>query len=415
MSKKTLIIIISVVLILLLVGLIGYYLFIQSSGGTPGGPGAVFKNFFPFGGETATTTAGFNGETSTTTPETPNLVDFTKKLRKISSEPVAGAGVLDVKAGTLVRHIEKATGHIFETELFSPNQIRISNTTIPMVYDAVWGNKNNSLVARYLEDDNQTVDTYGISIKEVATSTENAITAVKFPANLSDISAFGSSVFSLEQKAGSSVGYISNFDGSKRVTVWVSPVKELLSQYFNSKTVALTTKPDENTAGFLFFVNTGNGAVTEVLGNVLGLSTLVNDLGTRVLLLSEGNGPQMFVYDLKSKSYKNETPVTFPEKCVWSKKDRTIVYCAVPQEVVGVSSLTAWYRGLISFTDSIWRYDTKNNISSMIENLYADSNEQIDVIKPILSDSEQYLVFINKIDDSLWSLDLNQTTNTGGN
>lgn len=409
MSKKTFIIIVSVILILLLVGLVGYYLIIQNSSGNPSGPGNIFKNFFPFGGGSSTTTPVVDQNNATTTPETPTPIDFTKKLRKISSEPVAGAGVVDVKAGTLVRHIEKATGHIYETELFSPNQIRISNTTIPMVYDAVWGNKNNSLITKYLEDDNQTIDTYGISIKPVATSTENAISATKFPANISDISAFGSSVFSLQQKIGSSAGYVSNFDGSKRVTIWSSPIKELLSQYVNAKTVALTTKPDEGTPGFLFFVNTGNGTVTEVLSNVLGLSTLVNDLATQVLLLNEGNGPQMLVYDIKTKSYRSEAPVTFPEKCVWSKKDKTIVYCAVPQETLGVSSLTSWYRGFVSFTDSIWKYDTKNNISSMIENLSTDSNEQIDVIKPILSDNEKYLVFINKIDNSLWSLDLNQT------
>lgn len=413
MSKKSLIIIISVVLFLLLAGLIGYYLIIQNGSGAPNGPSNVFRNFFPFGGQNATTTnpAGENPLATTT----PSLTNYRQKLRMLSSEPVAGAGILDVKAGTLVRHIEKATGHIFETELFSPNQIRISNTTVPMVYDAVWGDKNNSLVARYLEDDNQTVDTYGISIKEVATSTESAISATKFPANLSDISSFGSKVFSLEQKTTSSAGYLSNFDGSKRVTIWVSPVKELLSQFVNSKIVALTTKPDENTAGFLFFVDTGNGSVTETLGNIPGLSTLVNDLGTQVLLLSEGSGPQMFIYDIKTKTYKNLTPATFPEKCVWSKKDRTIVYCAVPQETIGVNSLTSWYRGFVSFTDSIWKYDTKNNISNVIENLYADSNEQIDVIKPLLSENEQYLVFINKIDDSLWSLDLNQATAPNSN
>ena len=120
MSKKTFIIIISVVLILLLVGLVGYYLIIQNNSSTSSGPGGIFKNFFPFGGGSPTPTSAV--EENPTATSTPAVTNYTQKLRELSSEPVAGAGVLDVKAGTVVRHIEKATGHIFETELFSPNQ-----------------------------------------------------------------------------------------------------------------------------------------------------------------------------------------------------------------------------------------------------------------------------------------------------
>lgn len=422
MSKKLFIIIVSVVLLFFLISLIGYYFILQSNNGTPGGTNSVFKNFFPFGGSTTTTPVVSTQPTTNQNP-TPTTSNYGQKLRKISTDPVAGAGVLDVKAGTVVRHIEKATGHIFETELFSPNQTRISNTTIPMVYDAIWGNKNGSLIARYLKDDNQTVDTYGLLIKETSIATtpqsltgvgggatgtglESTVSAVKFPANISDISVFGSSVFSLEQSANASFGYISNFDGTKKTQIWNSPIKELLSQYVNAKTIALTTKPDQNTPGFLYFVDTGNGQVKRIIGNVFGLSDLVDDLASQVLYLDQGNNPQLFIFNVKNKTYTTATPTTFPEKCVWSKKDRNVFYCAVPQGVLSRDSLTSWYQGLISFTDDIWKYNIKNGTANIIENLYGDSNEQIDVIKPILSDSEQYLVFINKIDNSLWSLDL---------
>lgn len=405
MSKKFFIVTISIVLFLLLISLVGYYFVIQNKSETPGGVINTFKGFFPFGGE----------EVATTTPSIENPVvenpviepaNYAQKLRKISSEQVAGMGTLDTKAGTVVRYIEKATGHIYETELFSPNKNRISNTTIPTVYDAVWGNKNSSLIARYLKDDNQTIDTYGLLLKDVSTSTENVVSAVKFPEGIKDVSVFGNSVFTLETKDSSSVGYISNFDGSKKIQIWNSPIKEVLSQYVNSKTVALTTKPHQNFEGFLFFVDTGNGQVKKMLGNIFGLSTLTNNDATQVVFLDQGNVAKLFVFDIKSKSSTALTPTTFPEKCVWSKKDKNIVYCAVPQEYISNDSLTLWYQGSVSFTDNVWRFDIKNNVSSMIGELFNESNEQIDVIKPILSENEQYLVFINKIDNSLWSLDL---------
>lgn len=64
--------------------------------------------------------------------------------------------------------------------------------------------------------------------------------------------------------------------------------------------------------------------------------------------------------------------------------------------------------GTMQFTDDIWKYDTKANKSIIVDNLYEDSGENIDVIKPILSENEQYLVFINKRDGNLWSLDLSK-------
>jgi hypothetical protein len=68
--------------------------------------------------------------------------------------------------------------------------------------------------------------------------------------------------------------------------------------------------------------------------------------------------------------------------------------------------LISWYIGNISFRDDIWKYDLKNNTAVIIDNLTDESGIKIDVIKPQLSVNEKYLVFINKIDGTLWSLDL---------
>ena len=407
MSKK-LIIITSVVLGLFLLALVGYYFIIQGNESSPDGPLSKFKNFFPFGGSDLPAPTSSGKENENRPPEQSSQTNFTQKLRKLSMEPVAGATILDSKAGSIVRHIEKATGHIFETELFSPRQARISNTTIPTVYDALWGNKSLSLVARYLKEDDQTIDTYSLTIKEVATSTENTISGIPFPANIKDVAAFGGNLFYLVETSDYSVGYTSSWSGAGRKQIWSSAIKELLSQYVNSRTVALTTKPEADVFGFLYFVDTSSGQVRQILGKLNSLSTLVSPDASQVLYMNQKNGLQMSVYNLSSKSTSLLSPITFPEKCLWSSKDKNVIYCAVPKEFLGAESLVSWYKGMSSYTDDIWKYDIKNNTSSMIEDLSADSGEPIDVIKPILSDNEQYLIFINKRDNSLWSLDLNK-------
>lgn len=402
MSKKTYILISAVLIIILLV-LIGFFFLNKNPDGTPNVPN-VFRNFFPFGGDTV-----IDETPREVLPDEEPVVDnddFTQKLRKITAEPVAGAGILDVKAGSIVRYIEKATGHIYEVELFSPRQGRISNTTIPMAYEAFWGNKNDSLVAQYLKDNDSVIDTYYLNIKEISTSTENTITGIELPVNISNVSVFGSNVFYLEQKNDSSYGYVTNFNNTAKKQIWFSPIKDVLPQFVNDKTVALTTKPHENHLGYLYFVDTGNGSIKKILGGVLGLSTLTNPTATDVLYIDHENGVRMKVYNIKNKNSEEISPVTFPEKCAWGKKDLNVIYCAVSKEYIDRDNLTSWYRGSLTTRDDIWKYDLKNKTSEIVVSLYKEGGEEIDAIKPILSENDQYLLFINKKDNSLWSLDL---------
>lgn len=405
MSKKFFIILISSVLGLLLVSLVGYFFIIQTDPAQSPGIVNTFRGFFPFGGNDYVAPTGENSGEESPNTEQPTDQNFTQKLRILSSEPVSGAGTRDATAGTVVRYIERATGHIYEVELFSPNKNRISNTTIPVVYDAVWGNNNNSLITRYLVGDLDT-DTYSLTV--TSTSTENTINGIIFPESITDVSVFGNSVFYLQKGFEGSVGYISNFAGTNRKIIWNSPIKEVTPQYINANSVILTTKPYPNVPGFMYLINTSNGNLTKILGDIEGLSTNTSSSGNFVFYLEQKNTTNSFVFDNKTKTSEQVTPTTFPEKCVWSKKEEGIMYCAVPKVSLNTNSLTSWYLGYISFEDSIWKYDTTNNTSSVVADLTKESGVFIDVIKPILSENENYLIFINKIDNTLWSLDLTQ-------
>lgn len=406
MSKK-LIIIISAVLTLLFLCLLGYYFIINNGGKDGGGIVDSIKTFLPFGGEPTQNNepkTENKGEEKSEKENTNNTV-FTQKLRKISSLPVSGAGTTDIKAGTIVRYIEKATGHIYEVELFSPKQTRISNTTIPLSYEAVWGNKATSFVVRYLNEEVGSVDTYLMTLK-AGTTTESSLSIMQLQANIDNVSTSGDSFFYLRKNINGSNGLISTFDGKKIKEIWNSPIKNLLVQYVNKNIVALNTKPLENIPGYLYFVDTSNGNIKKVIGNILGLTSLVNGDATYVLYLSQGEEPLMYSYNTKANSSSPMSPETFPEKCVWSVKDKTILYCAVPKDGIRSKNITSWYMGQSTYSDDIWKFDIKNKTGEILSDINKESGEEIDVIKPILSDNEQYLIFVNKKDNSLWSLDL---------
>jgi len=404
MQKKTIILIITTSLVVFLIILLSYYFLLKDNTAQTGEENGGFFSFFPFGGGNDGT-----GENPGTTEPTPEenipIENYEQKLRLISREPVAGMGLVEAKAGTILRYIEKSTGHIYEVELFSPNRYRVSNATIPVVYNSLWSESNTSILATYLADDNTTVDIYGLTMGGVGTTTESTVSAVKFPPGIANASVFGNSVFYLQKTDSGSVGYTTNFESGGKKQVWNSPIKELESQYVSTRTVALTTKPDSSSTGFLYFVDTNNGGVRAILRNIFGLVTLVSPDANFVLYSENGNSTVSYLYDIKNTFSKNVSPVTLPEKCVFSKKTTTLFYCGVPRNSLSGGTLISWYKGTTYLADDVWKYDP-NTSSTMITNLNQESGDFLDVIKPMLSPNERYFVFINKKDGSLWSLDL---------
>ena len=405
MSKKFFIIT-GIILVLLVIGLAGYYFVFIQNQNTDTVSTTIQKTFNPFGQSDTTnsTTTDNTNNTTGSTAISSNQNDYTKKLREIWNQPVSGAGILDEKLGSTVSFVDKATGFVYKTELFSANQIRLSNTTIPLAYNAVWDGQNNSFVAQYLKDDN-TVSTNVLSLKS-STTTDQTISGFSLGENIKSVSVYGENIFYLQTYSDISKGFISTIDGKTKKQIWQSPLSELNSQIIDNA-IVLTTKPYQNTAGFSYLINTTTGGIKKIIGNIDGLVTLTSNDASTVLYSSQNDfGVYTFLYNTKTNKTTNISPVTFPEKCVWSKKDINIVYCAVPESNLNGDSLISWYIGNISFRDDIWKYDLKNNTAVIIDNLTDESGIQIDVIKPQLSVNEKYLVFINKIDGTLWSLDL---------
>lgn len=424
MSRKTFIIIVAV-LVLFLLALLGYF-FLTRSGGSGTEETKSGFSFFPFGNKGGSESDGSgqnngsdnnnganggNGSgTNGKTEPLPVTENFTKRLRKISVEPVSGLGTVDLKVGTVIRYIEKATGHIYDVETFSPKIARISNTTIPLSYDAIWGSRPEWLMARYLEDDNQTVSTYSLNIKLSSTTAINTTSGIVFPENITDVSVFGDKVFYLTRDFSGSKGFVSGMDGKNKKQIWNSEIKEFNSQFVNARTVALTTRPHQGIPGFIYLVDTENASVKKILGNINGLSGLVSPDLTKVLYSEFGGNTSTKIW---TDSDKKSVPVdlfTFPEKCVWSRKDKNRIICATPKDSLYDDGLTSWYKGKVSTNDELFSINLRDNGVERLVDFQTESGEKIDLIKPTLSDNEQYLVFINKIDNSLWSLDLTKTT-----
>ena len=211
-------------------------------------------------------------------------------------------------------------------------------------------------------------------------------------------------VYVIKKQSGSSI-VNSEFDGKNGSEIFNSPLTEWTTEWFGNNFL-LKTKPTYKTGGFIYQLN-NSGNMTKLLGNINGLTTLGRNDGT-ALLYSESTDNSFNLFSFKTADRKiiKINKKTLPEKCVWSKKSKTIIYCAVPNFIPSSQYPDDWYQGSVSFDDTVWIIDTEINLGSIIVDPNTYSEPSVDGINLILSEDENYLIFTNKKDYSLWGIDL---------
>jgi hypothetical protein len=311
-----------------------------------------------------------------------------------------------------LRYVDRATGNIYQTFADKIEEKKFSTTIIPMVYEAIFGNKGQSVVMRYLKADARTIITFvGALPKEVLgadTAVGNEIKGTFLPEDTKDISLSGdaNSVFYLFNSGDSAVGTTLNLSTNKKVQVFSSPFTEWLSSFPNNKMITFTTKPSFGIPGYMYALdpNNKNYNFNKILGNINGLTTLASP--SVKLVLYSNDYLALNIYHSDTKVSDALGIKTLSEKCVWNKTSDA-VYCAVPKSIPVGQYPDSWYQGEVSFSDQIWKIDIKTGNATMVADP-ADivGGEDIDGIKLALDDGENYLFFVNKKDSFLWELGL---------
>jgi len=97
---------------------------------------------------------------------------------------------------------------------------------------------------------------------------------------------------------------------------------------------------------------------------------------------------------------------TLPEKCVFSQSNSDVVYCAGPTQMPRVPMPESWYQGIVSLNDNLWKIDLS---TQNYEELLMDKEEvdqSFDMTKLEVSPDDEFILFINKKDLTLWSLEI---------
>lgn len=173
---------IPLIVILVALGLaFGVWRFFAQQGAAPEGtvPSTLKRTFNPFGlfGTDTGAPSASSTETASTTEES-SLPSEPGAVVLVSQAPVAGAVLLSQRSGTttetVVRYVQRDTGNIYEYTVETGAATRISNTTIPRIQRALFGNNGNNVALQYVEQNGETVSTYLGSIAPKSASTTDA-------------------------------------------------------------------------------------------------------------------------------------------------------------------------------------------------------------------------------------------------
>lgn len=414
MLKKIIILILALALI---IGGILLFFYRPGGGEETIGEDVTVGDFFPAGSGTNTET-GSNTSGSDTSTNTGGVSSPILRLVKIYKDPTSGAGVSTSKTGDVIRFIDKVTGHIFETPTTALSLTKISNTTIPKIYESVWTENAQGVIIRYLKDDNQTIESFYAKLKSTGTtgtedgSNPQTLEGTFLPQNISSLvtSPQKTQIFYTNSTVEGSLGTQANPDGTKRTELFKSPLREWNVTWPSTNIITLTTKPSANIQGILYFFNKTSSSLEKILTRQ-GLTTLTSGDASRILISENiGGFISTSLFNVKTKQTEPFPIQTLAEKCVWSNTEKDIVYCAAPADGGLFGNLPDdWYQGLTSFTDEIWKIDLGTGSTERLANPSETAREDVDAYNLIVTPKDDLLIFSNKKDDSLWAVRLAPT------
>lgn len=297
-----------------------------------------------------------------------------------------------------VRYIDRQSGNVYAFRVHERTATRISNKTLPGIQEASWLADGSRAFVRFLEKDSAGVE--HVSTYMLPANGEGGYFLEQ---DLAEVRTASSSVLALYSSGTGSVASLAGPEGTSGTTLFSSLLSSLHVRFAGGNFVA-TTKATSALDGYAFLVDRA-GSFTRLLGPLRGLDTLPNPSGSQVLY-SYIDRTKLYtqVLDVANRTTVPLPLVTLAEKCAWNREG-TAVFCGVPTTVRGTLP-DDWYQGAHSFTDRVWRIDLTSRVATLIFDPNELAEEAMDIEALTLDSASDVLVFMNRLDGSLWSYDL---------
>ena len=214
----------------------------------------------------------------------------------------------------------------------------------------------------------------------------------------------GDKAFYLKEDAIGVIGILRDLIKDSEETIFESPFTEWVSDWNYDNSIELTTKPSYRAKGYNYHLNPKTGRYFKSIKERNGITILASPDGKKLLVVeSLDNTVRVSIHNKDTNRTRPLVIQTFVEKCVWSDDSQNL-YCAVPNSLAyGNEYPDIWYQGLESYTDSLWEINSQTFEENVLSNIIVDYNQNIDVEHIAVDKNSDYLYFIDKKTEHLWS------------
>ncbi|MEZ4194899.1 MAG: hypothetical protein R3B53_00665 [Candidatus Paceibacterota bacterium] len=197
-------------------------------------------------------------------------------------------------------------------------------------------------------------------------------------------------------------GYVYNLKTKAKSNIFTLPFYEANIGWGDSSTSTHTAYPKPTYAleGFLYEIKSGKMKRLPLEG--FGFSATAN---ADMVLYNKisGDSTVSYVYERAQDESRALDAVVVPEKCHLPKTGLQFV-CGFEATVIPYEFPDTWYRGNMSFKDSIWLLDVDSMTGEDVVNTFTESGREIDMtnLNYYPDHTSNSLYFTNKNDNTLW-------------
>ena len=401
--KKTLLIIGGILFILVLLGIWLYLLFF----GAPENVDDVFSDFSSGGDAPVVEPEPNDGDREPVSEDATTDVSTAVQnpLRQITTEPVIGKQIISIEsteeeaatstnAQMFIRYAEAGTGHVYDYDPQTSERVRISSATIPEANNAYISLDGTYVV---IESQNQ------LQLITVDDTEASSPQELSFTADNPHITEDNIFVYT-NRTADGTTGYAYNLETGTLETLFTTPMQWVTVSWglqHDSQHI-IYSRPADSLIGYAYHVTPYQSEHKRLPIAGFGLTLLHNDGKVYYSTVSDPNNPAdrtSFVYDTATSETVRLANTIVPDKCVFSEYHERL-WCA--NDSSQETSLSSWYKGTATYSDSLWSTDPRLGSSRHQINPMRAAGRSIDVAGFHTQNNQPIFLLTNKIDRALW-------------
>lgn len=300
-----------------------------------------------------------------------------------------------------LRYAERGTGHIYEINLTTGTETRMSGTTIGQTVEAHFSVDGNKVVLISESEEGRGVQL--LSLGGVGNTTSALpVTAANF--NWYESGTLGYTV------SGNGVSSYFELSNGDPVEQWSTPMEDILV-YHTQWGEVVVNKPSTNLKSGVFLMQGGEMTILVEPQYGLFASADINN-GLVAYSFYESDDKKM-INRLLNLDTNETVPLAMPAvpgKCSFLANATTLALCATSENFIDLNrdTLNSWYTGELVSTDALWTMKADLKGASLETPLSEQAGFVVDVIDLKASQDGQYLFFRNKVNDALWMYKLGE-------